>query len=128
MPPSSSSGSFLTETDDSSDSSSNSGSRKILPLKVLIPSQPPVIVVVPRGKNPIPEDDYNFDDFSYEDGDDKDYNSYNFLEKYKEKVGQYIVELKESGRSTEGYCSLKYVQAISEHYLIREAPVHFLNV
>ena len=47
-----------------------------------------------------------------------------FLEQYKDKVGQYIVGLRESDRSTEGYCSLKYVQAISEHHLIREAPVH----
>ena len=42
---------------------------------------PTITVVVPRGKNPLPEYDDNFDDFSYEDADDKDYNFYNFSEK-----------------------------------------------
>ena len=78
-----------------------------------------------RGKNSPSDDEDKFDHFSYEDADNKDYNFYNFSEQYKEKVGQYITELRESGSSTEDYCYLEYVQTISEHHLIREAPVHF---
>ena len=60
----------MTDTDISSDSSSNSGSRKMLHPKLLTHSQPPGTVVVPRGKNPPSEDNDNFDYFSYEVADD----------------------------------------------------------
>ena len=122
---SSSCGSYDINTDDSSKSSTNPGSENKLPPKVLTHSQLSKTVDVARGKNPLPEEDDNFDDFSYEDAVDDDYNSYNFSEQYKERVGQYIVELRQSVKSTESYCSLKYLQAISEHHLIREAPFHF---
>ena len=75
---------------------------KELPQK-LTNSQLPGTGHIARGKNPLPEGDDNFDDFSYEDAGDDYYNSYNFLEQYKEKVGQYIVGLRQSGLSTEGY-------------------------
>ena len=85
---------------DSSNSSSNSGSGNELPPK-LTNSQLSKTVDVARGKNLSPEENDNFDDFSYEDVVDDDYNSYNFSELYKAKVGQYIVELRASGTSTE---------------------------
>ena len=65
-------------------------------------------VDVDRGKNPLPEKDDNFDDFSYEDVVDDDYNSYNFSELYKEKVGQYIVALRQSATSKENFRSIRW--------------------
>ena len=102
-PPSWSGSSKSTDTSPSSDFSTNPGSSKELPPKRSNQTILPRTVNVSRGKDPPAKDYDNFDGFSYEFADDKDYNSYNFSEKYKKKVGQYIVELRQSGRSGEGF-------------------------
>ena len=75
-----------------------------------------------RGKNLFHLEDDNFDDFSYAKVVEDDYNSYNFTDSYKAKVGQYIVALRASGTSTESYRHPKFKPVISEHHLITEAP------
>ena len=110
--------------DNSSDISSNSGSSEVLPPKVLTHSQISNTVDVARGKNLTHLEDDNFDDFSYEKVVEDDYNSYNFTESYKAKVGQYIVALRASRTSTESYRHPKFKPVISEHHLITEAPHH----